>query len=49
MKIVEEILSGKKGKINFLLGKMMRADAEGRVDAKEATAVLGRLIEEHRK
>ncbi|KAG0647231.1 Glutamyl-tRNA(Gln) amidotransferase subunit [Hyphodiscus hymeniophilus] len=49
MKIVEEILAGKEGKINFLLGKMMRADGEGRVDAKEATAVLRRIIEEHRR
>ena len=49
MKIVEEILAGKEGKINFLLGKMMRADGEGRVDAKEATAVLRRVIDEHRK
>jgi aspartyl-tRNA(Asn)/glutamyl-tRNA(Gln) amidotransferase subunit B len=49
MKVVEEILAGKEGKINFLLGKMMRADGEGRVDAKEATTVLRRVIEEHRK
>ena len=49
MEIVEEILAGKKGKIHFLLGKMMRAGSEGRVDAKEATAVLLRVIEEHRK
>ena len=48
MKVVEEILAGKEGKINFLLGKMMRADGEGRIDAKEATAVLRRIIEEHR-
>ena len=49
MKVVEEILEGKEGKINFLLGKLMRADGEGRVDAKEATTVLRRVIEEHRK
>jgi aspartyl-tRNA(Asn)/glutamyl-tRNA(Gln) amidotransferase subunit B len=49
MKVVEEILGGKEGKINFLLGKLMRADGEGRVDAKEATTVLRRIIEEHRK
>ena len=49
MKVVEEILAGKEGKINFLLGKMMRADSEGRVDAIEATAVLRRIIEQYRK
>ncbi|CAG8971051.1 hypothetical protein HYALB_00005289 [Hymenoscyphus albidus] len=49
MKVVEEILSGKEGKINFLLGKMMRQDKSGRVDPKKATEVLRRVIEEHRK
>ena len=49
LKVVEEILGGKEGKINFLLGKMMRADSEGRVDAKEATAVLQRVIDKYRK
>ena len=49
MQVVEEILGGKVGKVNFLLGKMMRADGEGRVDAKEATTVLRRVIEEYRK
>lgn len=49
MKVVEEILSGKEGKINFLLGKMMRRDSDGRVDALEAMKVLRRIIEGHRK
>ncbi|CZT52177.1 related to PET112 protein [Rhynchosporium secalis] len=48
-KTVEEILAGKTGKINFLLGKMMRADAEGRIDAVKATEVLNRVIEERRQ
>jgi aspartyl-tRNA(Asn)/glutamyl-tRNA(Gln) amidotransferase subunit B len=49
MDVVEEILSGKQGKINFLLGQMMRKDTEGRVDAQEAMKMLRRLIEKHRK
>jgi aspartyl-tRNA(Asn)/glutamyl-tRNA(Gln) amidotransferase subunit B len=48
-KVVEEILSGKTGKINFLLGQMMRQDSDGRVDPEEAMKVLKRVIEEHRK
>ncbi|CAL3968955.1 unnamed protein product [Diplocarpon coronariae] len=47
-KTVQEILAGKTGKMNFLLGGIMRMDAEGRVDAKEAQAVLKRVIEEMR-
>ncbi|KAK2628778.1 hypothetical protein QTJ16_001881 [Diplocarpon rosae] len=47
-KTVQEILAGKTGKINFLLGSMMRMDGEGRVDAKEAQAVLKRVVEETR-
>ncbi|KAE8445542.1 hypothetical protein EG329_013306 [Mollisiaceae sp. DMI_Dod_QoI] len=46
--VVEQILAGKTGRINFLVGQMMRKDADGRVDAQQATAVLQRLIEEHR-
>lgn len=49
MKVVEEILAGKEGKVNFLLGKMMRADREGRVDPKKATEVLKGIIEGYRK
>lgn len=49
MKVVEEILAGKEGKVNFLLGKMMRRDKSGRVDPKKATEVLKRIVEEHRK
>ncbi|KAK0106189.1 hypothetical protein ONS96_003833 [Cadophora gregata f. sp. sojae] len=48
-KTVQEILAGKTGKINFLLGKMMRLDTDGRVDAQQATAVLKQVIEEQRK
>lgn len=48
-KTVQEILAGKEGKINFLLGKMMRLDNDGRMDAKKATEVLRRVIEEERK
>jgi aspartyl-tRNA(Asn)/glutamyl-tRNA(Gln) amidotransferase subunit B len=48
MKVVEEILNGKEGKINFLLGQMMRKDADGKVDPQEATKVLRRVIGEHR-
>ncbi|KAL2072011.1 hypothetical protein VTL71DRAFT_11354 [Oculimacula yallundae] len=47
-KTVEEILAGKMGKMNFLLGKMMRADGEGRVDAVRAMEVLKRVVEERR-
>lgn len=49
MKIVEEILAGKEGKINFLVGQMMRKDSEGRVDALTARTVMLKVIEEHRK
>jgi len=49
MKVVEEILAGKEGKINFLLGQMMRKDTDGRVDPTEATKVLKRLIEKRRE
>jgi aspartyl-tRNA(Asn)/glutamyl-tRNA(Gln) amidotransferase subunit B len=49
MKIVQEILAGKEGKINFLVGQMMRKDADGRVDAVTARTVMLRVIEEHRK
>jgi len=49
MKTVEEILAGKEGKINFLVGQMMRKDSEGRVDAVTARTVMLKVIEEHRK
>jgi aspartyl-tRNA(Asn)/glutamyl-tRNA(Gln) amidotransferase subunit B len=49
MKVVEEILKGKEGKINYLVGQMMRKDAEGRVDPQRAVEVMRRIIEEHRK
>lgn len=45
-KAVQEILAGKQGKINFLLGQMMRQNTEGRMDAQEAMKVLQRLIQE---
>jgi aspartyl-tRNA(Asn)/glutamyl-tRNA(Gln) amidotransferase subunit B len=48
MTVVKQILAGKTGKINFLVGQMMRKDADGRVDAQQATAVLQKVIEEHR-
>ncbi|EKD17691.1 uncharacterized protein L3040_003572 [Drepanopeziza brunnea f. sp. 'multigermtubi'] len=48
-KIVGEILAGKTGKINFLLGKMMRLDEDGRVDAQQAIAMLQKVIEQHRE
>jgi aspartyl-tRNA(Asn)/glutamyl-tRNA(Gln) amidotransferase subunit B len=47
-KAVREILAGKEGKINFLLGQMMRLDTDGRIEAQEATAVLKRMIEERK-
>jgi aspartyl-tRNA(Asn)/glutamyl-tRNA(Gln) amidotransferase subunit B len=49
MEVVEEILSGKEGKINFLLGKMMREDKEGRVEPQQAREVLERIVEGFRK
>lgn len=49
MKTVEEILGGKQGKINFLLGKMMRGDKEGRVQPLIAREVLGRVVEGFRE
>lgn len=44
-KTVEEILQGKEGKINFLLGKMMRGDREGRVQPLVAREVLREVVE----
>ncbi|KAH8687324.1 glutamyl-tRNA amidotransferase-like protein subunit B [Tricladium varicosporioides] len=49
LKVVEQILAGKEGKINFLVGQMMRKDSEGRVDAQKAAVVLRKIIEEYRK
>ncbi|PMD42007.1 glutamyl-tRNA amidotransferas-like protein subunit B [Hyaloscypha variabilis F] len=48
-KVVEEILAGKAGKINFLVGQVMRADQDGRVDATKARVVVVKLIEEQRR
>jgi aspartyl-tRNA(Asn)/glutamyl-tRNA(Gln) amidotransferase subunit B len=47
--VMEEILAGKTGKLNFLVGQMMRMDTEGRVDPQQATAVLQKLIKENWK
>lgn len=47
-KTVEEILAGKLGKINFLLGQVMRLDNDGRIDPTEALVYLKRLVEERR-
>ncbi|TVY43155.1 Glutamyl-tRNA(Gln) amidotransferase subunit B, mitochondrial [Lachnellula occidentalis] len=48
-RVVEQILAGKDGKINFLVGQMMRKDGDGRVDPQQAAVVLRKLIEEFRK
>ncbi|CZR68830.1 related to PET112 protein [Phialocephala subalpina] len=47
--VMEEILAGKTGKLNFLVGQMMRMDTEGSVDPQQATAVLQKLIKENWK
>ena len=47
-KVVLEVLSGKKQKVKFLLGQMMRSDRDGKVDPMKATEVLNRLIEEYK-
>ncbi|KAJ8063721.1 hypothetical protein OCU04_007584 [Sclerotinia nivalis] len=49
IKTVKEILEGKEGKINFLLGKMMRGDGEGRVQPVRAREVLGMVVEGFRE
>jgi len=49
MKVVEEILKGKEGKINYLVGQMMRKDGDGRVDPQQATAVMKKIVEGFRK
>jgi aspartyl-tRNA(Asn)/glutamyl-tRNA(Gln) amidotransferase subunit B len=49
---VEEVLGGSKkgkGKLNFLLGQMMRRDEEGRMDPQRATKVIEEVIEKSRK
>lgn len=44
-KAVEQIREkGQTGKLMFLVGQMMRAGEEGRVDAKKASSVLRRLV-----
>lgn len=47
-KVVREILTGKTGKIKWLVGQMMRQGADGRVDPIEAEKVIKRIIEERR-
>lgn len=50
--IVEEVLVGDKkglGKLNFLLGQMMRRDDEGRMDPQIAAKVIERVVQEYRK
>lgn len=47
--VIEEILAGKTGKLNFLVGQMMRMDTDGRVDPQQATAVLQKLMKENWK
>ena len=50
--IVQEVLVGDKkgkGRLNFLLGQMMRKDEEGRIDPQTATKTIERIIEECRK
>ncbi|TVY83316.1 Glutamyl-tRNA(Gln) amidotransferase subunit B [Lachnellula suecica] len=49
MTVVEQILAGKGGKINFLVGQMMRKDGNGKVDPQEAMEALRKVIEEFRK
>ncbi|KAH8592261.1 GatB/GatE catalytic domain-containing protein [Bisporella sp. PMI_857] len=44
-KIVAEILNGKEGKINYLVGQMMQQGEKGKVDAEEATRIMKREIE----
>jgi aspartyl-tRNA(Asn)/glutamyl-tRNA(Gln) amidotransferase subunit B len=48
VKVVDEILAGKQGKVNFLVGQMMRGDQDGRVDASRAREVVMKLIDERR-
>jgi aspartyl-tRNA(Asn)/glutamyl-tRNA(Gln) amidotransferase subunit B len=50
--IVQEVLVGDKkglGKLNFLLGQMMRRDDEGRMDPQIAAKVIEKVVEEYRK
>jgi len=47
-KIVKEILNGKEGKINYLVGQMIRLADDGRVDPVEATRIMKNLIENSR-
>ena len=48
-KQAEEIATGKKANVNFLLGQMIRKDDGGRMDPKEAMLVLDSVIVEYRK
>lgn len=43
--VVDEILAGKLGKVNFLLGMMMRNGPDGKVDAQIAREVLKKMLE----
>ncbi|KAI9743208.1 MAG: hypothetical protein M1818_003054 [Claussenomyces sp. TS43310] len=48
-KVVQQILKGQNGKIMFLVGQMMRKGDEGRVDPKQAEAMIRRIVEEYRE
>ena len=48
-KIVEEILNGKEGKINYLVGQMIRSVDDGRVDPVEATRIMKEVIAQRRR
>jgi len=48
VKIVEEILNGKKGKINYLVGQMIRLADDGTVDPVEATRIMKEVIKKTR-
>jgi aspartyl-tRNA(Asn)/glutamyl-tRNA(Gln) amidotransferase subunit B len=49
MATVKEILAGKVGKINFLLGKMMRKGTAGSVDPQKAMDVLRKVVDEFKE
>ena len=47
-KIAEEIMNGKEGKINYLVGQMIRLADDGTVDPVEATKIMKEVIENQR-
>lgn len=47
--IAEQIIKGQRGKVQYLIGRMMREGPEGRVEPKKAEEMIGKIITEYGK